>query len=104
MDLLFGVDLSRVSFEWDERKDQANFKKHGIRFKTAARVFLDPDRLVREDLEHPEELRYDILGKVEKVLFVVCTLREDNTIRLISARKATADEKARYERGTDDFE
>ena len=64
-------------------------------------MFLDPHKLIREDEEHSVELRYDILGKVGKVLFVVCTFREGNTVRLISARPATAPEKARYEHGED---
>ena len=98
------IDLSKVSFEWDEEKDRRNFAKHGIHFKTAVKVFLDPNRLVREDEEHPEEQRYDILGRVGKILFVVCTLREYNTIRMISARIATKDEKERYEYGENEIE
>ena len=97
----FEIDLTKASFEWDEEKDRINFVKHGIHFKTAAKVFLDPNKLIREDEEHPEELRYDILGRVEKILFVVCALRNQNTIRMISARLATKDEKARYEYGED---
>ncbi len=100
----FDFDLSQMSFEWDEQKDQKNFAKHGIHFRTAAKVFLDPNKLIREDEEHPEELRYDILGKVGKVLFVVCAFKEENVIRLISARIATPIEKERYEHGEDDFE
>ncbi len=100
----FDANLSKVSFEWDEEKDRINFDKHGIHFKTAAKVFLDPNKLIREDEEHIQELRYNILGKVKKVLFVVCAFREQNTIRMISARLATKDEKARYEHGEDDFE
>lgn len=97
----FDFDLSKASFEWDEEKEQYNFTKHGIHFKTAIKVFLDPEKLIREDEEHPEELRYDILGKVGKVLFVVCTIREENTVRIISARIATNTERKRYERGED---
>ena len=100
----FEIDLTQISFEWDEEKDQKNFTKHGIHFKTAIKVFLDPDKLIREDEEHPEELRYDIIGRVGKVLFVVCTLRENGVIRIISARLATGLEKERYENGDDDFE
>ena len=100
----FETDLNKVSFEWDEEKDRINFEKHGIHFKTAVRVFLDPDKLIREDEEHPEELRYDILGKVGKILFVVCAFREQNIIRMISARLATPPEKERYEHGEDDYE
>ena len=100
----FDFDLSTASFEWDEEKDQINFAKHGIHFRTAARVFLDPNKLIREDEEHPEEERFDILGKVGKILFVVCAFREENVVRLISARLATPPEKARYEHGEDDYE
>lgn len=101
---LFEFDLSKASFEWDEEKDRINFEKHGIHFKTAAKVFLDPNKLIREDSEHPEEMRYDILGRVGKILFVVCSFRSYNTIRMISARLATKPEKERYEHGEDDFE
>ena len=78
--------------------------KHGVHFRTAAKVFLDPNKLIREDEEHREELRYDILGKVGKILFVVCAFRDQNVIRMISARLATAPEKERYEYGEDDYE
>ena len=100
----FELDLRKASFEWDEEKDRINFAKHGIHFKTAAKVFLDPNKLIREDDEHPAELRYNILGKVGKILFVVCAFREQNRIRMISARLATDPEKERYEHGEDDFE
>ena len=104
MDEFFEMDLSTASFEWDEVKDQHNFTKHGIHFRTAARVFMDPYKLIREDEEHPQELRYDVLGRVEKILFVVCVFKENNTIRMISARLATREEKEIYEHGKDDFE
>lgn len=97
----FDFDLENASFEWDEEKDYINFRKHGIHFKTAARVFLDPNKLIREDEEHLSEQRYDVLGKVGKVLFVVCAFKDENVIRLISARLATVPEKRRYEYGED---
>ena len=100
----FDIDLTKASFEWDEEKDRINFMKHGVHFRTAAKVFLDPNKLIREDEEHREELRYDILGKVGNVLFVVCAFRDQNVIRMISARLATAPEKERYEYGEDDYE
>ena len=73
----FDIDLSTATFEWDERKEKINFTKHGIHFKTATRVFRDPHKLIREDEEHWEELRYNVLGKVEKVYFVVCVFKEE---------------------------
>ena len=82
MDEYFDFDSSKSSFEWDEEKDRINFEKHGIRFKIAAKVFLDPNILIREDKEHPEERRYDILGRVGKILFVVCAFKEQNIIRI----------------------
>ena len=100
----FDIELTKASFEWDEEKDRINFMKHGVHFRTAAKVFLDPNKLIREDEEHREELRYDILGKVGKILFVVCAFRDQNVIRMISARLATAPEKERYEYGEDDYE
>ena len=93
------VDVDDTVFEWNDEKDRINFQKHGIHFKTAVKVFLDPDRLIREDEEHPQEERYNVLGKVGKVLFVVCAFREENVIRMISARLATKAEKERYEYG-----
>ena len=103
MDEYFDFDSSKSSFEWDEEKDRINFEKHGIRFKTAAKVFLDPNILIREDKEHPEERRYDILDRIGKILFVVCAFKEQNIIRIISARLATKAEKERYEQGEDDI-
>lgn len=99
----FDFDIENASFEWDEKKDRINFQKHGIHFSTAARVFLDPNKLIRQDEEHEEEERYDILGKVGKVLFVVCVFRKENVVRLISARVASVPERKRYEYGEDEY-
>ena len=99
----FDFDVEAASFEWDEDKEEQNFRKHGIHFRTAVKVFLDPYKLIRTDEEHPEEERYNILGKVGKVLFVICTIKEGNIVRMISARLATVPEKKRYNDGEDDF-
>ena len=104
MDKLTELDFSRMLLEWDEEKEKINFSKHGIHFRTAAKVFHDSNLLVREDWEHPHEKRYDALGKVGKVLFVVCTLRHGNTIRIISARLATVWEMEQYENGENETE
>ena len=87
-----------MQFEWDEYKAEENLKKHKISFEHAALVFCDPNRLEEYDYLHSdEEDRYIVIGKVNTVLFVVCTYRNENTIRIISARPATKGERRRYE-------
>lgn len=86
-------------FEWDENKDKANIVKHGLDFTTAARVFLDENRIEIFDSAHSvDEDRYITIGQiggVAVVVMVVYTERED-AIRLISARKATRQERSIY--------
>ena len=86
-------------FEWDEKKNAINKKKHGISFEMAVRVFLDEKRVEKLDLEHStlEEERINIIGRVSDmlVLFVVATDRKGNT-RIISARRAEKDEEEEY--------
>ena len=78
-----------LKFEWDEDKNKLNYKKHGIDFETAMLVFNDLQRIeIYED-------RYNTIGMVHDVLFVVYTERKEN-IRLISARLATKTERSIY--------
>lgn len=99
----FHLRLDHVSFEWDDEKERLNFQRHGLHFKTAVKVFLDPDCLIREDEEHPWEERYNILGCVGRVLFVVFVFTDPYTIRIISARIATLPERKRYHYGKDEW-
>jgi hypothetical protein len=88
-----------MTFEWDEQKNYLNKKKHdGISFEYAARVFLDAKRIEFLDEIHSDEkeVRYNVIGCVNKILFVVYTEKDDDIIRIISARKATAKEEAKY--------
>lgn len=83
-------------FEWDEEKNKINKGKHGIDFETAMLVFNDTQRIEIFDIEHSvEEDRYNIIGMVHEVLFVVYTERKGR-IRLISARLATQTERSIY--------
>ena len=83
-------------FEWDDEKAAINFRKHGIKFKTAAKVFRDKYRIEDYDYEHSiDEDRWDVIGMVDDILFVVYTERGDKT-RLISAREANDIERRRY--------
>ncbi|MBQ3304605.1 MAG: BrnT family toxin [Clostridia bacterium] len=85
-----------MQFEWDEEKAALNLKKHGVRFETAARVFCDENRIELFDSIHSdEEERYNTIGMVDNILFVVYTERK-NRVRLISARPANRKERRLY--------
>jgi uncharacterized DUF497 family protein len=65
-----------MDFEWDNSKELANRKKHGIDFRTAAKVFLDPHAIEFDDLDATDELRFNAIGLVDgRMLFVTYTLR-----------------------------
>lgn len=87
-----------VHIEWDDEKNEINKNKHGISFESAGWVFSDEARLEFYDEIHSiDEDRYITIGKVAEVLFVVFTERDEGeTIRLISARVATAKERRLY--------
>lgn len=83
-------------FEWDSEKAKINKIKHGISFKTAIKVFDDENRIERHDYKHSQdEERWQVIGKVGEVLFVVYTER-GNITRIISAREADDKEKEIY--------
>ena len=88
-----------MSFEWDLRKAEANFKKHGVRFSEAISVFEDDYAITIKDTESdPNEERFVSMGLGAKgrVLVVVYSYR-DTAIRLISARVAEPHERLLYE-------
>lgn len=86
-------------FEWDIAKEQINIKKHGISFSVAKFVFNDDERIEIFDKVHSiDEERYITIGLINQVpviATVVYTEREQK-IRIISARKATAEERRMY--------
>lgn len=115
--------LGNMVFEYDEEKNRKNIEKHGISFKSAARIFFDYDRIEMIDEEHSEdEDRYNTIGdtsagnltiignlgdpedSLNDILFVVYTERETvseegesvEVTRLISARLATSFERGIY--------
>ena len=87
-----------LKFAWDENKNRSNLKKHGVDFNDAVRAWYDPDRLDYFDAEHSkDEIRWIFLGAVGGiVLFVVETEPNGETIRIISARKASKQEQEAY--------
>ena len=93
--------MKNISFTWDSKKNSANVQKHGISFEEAKSVFYDDNARLMHDPDHSEdEERFIILGLSEKLnILVVChCYKEDNgIIRIISARKATKNEKNQYQ-------
>jgi uncharacterized DUF497 family protein len=88
-----------MEIEWDPDKAVRNLAKHGVSFQEAATVFGDPLAVTYFDPDHStEEDRYLTFGSsVEgKLLVVSHTDREDRT-RIISARRATRNERKAYE-------
>ncbi|MGD0632345.1 MAG: BrnT family toxin [Terracidiphilus sp.] len=90
-----------LEFEWDEVKARINLEKHRVSFLTAAAIFRN-ERLERiDDREEYGEPRWIALGCVEHEIYrVVFTWRGENLIRLISAQKASRDEREIYYRET----
>lgn len=93
--------IGHYRFIWDENKNLKNIARHGINFKTAAHVFNDSLRIEVIDENHSEnEPRFDTIGLVEQVLFVVYCDQDiydiSSEIRFISARPATKKEIQLY--------
>ncbi len=88
-----------MTFEWDEAKERYNIWKHGIRFITATSVFSDPFRLeIYDEMHSDDEVRYITIGEIKSecmILFVVYTERAES-IRIISARRASSKERRLY--------
>ena len=90
-----------MRFTWDERKNRVNRKKHSISFETAVLVFDDPYHISRQDREVDGELRWQTLGMVMggQILLVAHAVWEsadEEVVHIISARKATPQERNIY--------
>ena len=73
-------------FEWDHRKSEKNIEKHGISFFDAQQAFLDPNRIIAEDVEHSgAETRYYCFGKVGEAIMTVRFTYRAKTIRIFGA-------------------
>jgi len=93
--------MTEIKFEWDQNKADSNIKKHGVTFTEAKSVFFDYfARLIPDPDSSIGEERFIILGKCSdsKVLVVCHCYKEPNeTVRIISARKADKRERKQYE-------
>ena len=89
-----------MNFEWDLEKEQSNQRKHDVSFLEASTVFGDSMELTIYDPDRSEgEHRFLSMGRSSsgRLLVVSYTEREENRIRIINARPATATEMKRYE-------
>ena len=88
-----------MNIEFDQKKAASNLKKHGVSFDETATALLDPMALVREDDDALHEARFVAVGisNAGRLITVCYSLQNEETIRLISARKATNNERRQYE-------
>jgi uncharacterized protein len=94
--------MNEIRFEWDERKNQQNIKKHRVSFEEAQSVFYDENAIRYYDPDHSEhEDRFIMLGLSYKLRVLVvchCFRQDDTVIRIVSARKADKTECRDYTR------
>jgi uncharacterized DUF497 family protein len=92
--------MTDIRFEWDEKKNRENKRRHKVSFEEAATVFLDENAIRYFDPDHSEdEDRFIMLGMsfILRVLVVCHCYREhDSVIRIVSARKANKREQSAY--------
>ena len=89
-----------ISFAWDNRKNEANKKRHGVSFAEARTVFYDENAVRYFDPDHSEEEdRFLMVGLSQRLRILIvchCFRDEDSVIRIISARKAKKNEENHY--------
>jgi uncharacterized DUF497 family protein len=92
--------VGNIEFAWDRRKARSNLAKHGVSFDEARTVFLDENARLIDDPNHSEqEERFVLLGYSFQARCLIvnhCYRESGSTIRLISARRATAQEEEVY--------
>ena len=93
-----------MKFDWDEKKNASNLRKHGIFFEDAVFVFDDPLHISTADRVISGEQRWQTIGMANGVVMLIVahtleTEDDDEYVRLISARRAEPHERRRYETG-----
>lgn len=89
-----------MQFEWDEEKAESNFQKHEVSFEEAETVFGDFFARIFEDEKHSFRERGNIIvghSIQNRLLIISFTERENDTIRIISARETTPKERRKHE-------
>ena len=92
--------MKNLAFSWDDKKNSANQRQHGVSFEEAQTVFFDDYAIEFEDPDHSEtEDRFLLLGLSQKLRVLVichCFRKSESEIRIISARRATKKEQKVY--------
>ena len=92
--------MKNLTFSWDDKKNSANQRQHGVSFEEAQSVFFDEYAIEFEDPDHSEtEDRFLLLGLSQKLRVLVichCFRKSESEIRIISARRATKKEQKVY--------
>ena len=92
-----------MEFEWDDMKADSNLRKHGVRFTEAATIWLDPSSLETMSADHVQGeerwIRVGISSHGRALAVVYADLCEGERVRIISARRATFNERVFYKRG-----
>jgi uncharacterized DUF497 family protein len=81
-----------MRYIWDEAKRKANLKKHGLDFADAEKVFVGPMVLFEDGRENYSEQRMIGIGLLDCLVVLIVHVEADETIRIISMRKADTDE------------
>ncbi len=94
--------MSELIFEWDEAKNVANQRKHGLNFKDASAIFSDPMRVTRYEQIENGEVRWQTVGTLSAhriILVAHISIDSDGNeiVRIISARPVTRHERREYE-------
>lgn len=98
---MYRLRIGAVDFEWDDDKNAENIRKHGVSFVEAADAFRDDRSILFYDEAHSEdEDRFYLIGVSSRLNVLIvfhCYRLDEATTRIISARKATTNEKKEYE-------
>ena len=96
MDIVF--KSQSVEFEWDAEKYATNFLKHGVKFEEAAEVFFDPENQFGAASVKDEKREYVIGYSLSSRILLVVFVERGVRTRIISARRATSQERKVYEK------
>jgi uncharacterized DUF497 family protein len=86
-----------MEFEWDASKSQANYRKHGLDFRDAEKVFQGLVITREDSRKNYGEKRWITMGKLEEITVVIVYVQRGERLRIISMRRANVRERKVYE-------